>query len=114
MKKIFTTLFAGLMISAQVMAVSVQDVCGQFDGDLYISGDPFPGKSVYLLPGVVENTVTFVLPDFSFGSANLGDIVLPNIPMDANGQLTLENAKLYIKKLQLYATITVLNGIEEQ
>ncbi len=114
MRKIFTTLFAGLMISAQVMAVSVQDVCGQFDGDLNIGGTPYPNKSVYLLPGVVENTVTFVLPNFSFGTSNLGDIVLPNIPMDANGKLTLENAKLYIKRLKLYATITVLNGIEDQ
>ncbi len=114
MRKIFTTLFAGLMISAQVMAVSVQDVCGQFDGDLNIGGTPYPNKSVYLLPGVVENSVTFVLPDFKYGSGELGDIVLPNIPMDANGQLTLENSKLYIKRLKLYATITILNGLKDE
>ena len=38
MKKIFTFLVAGLMISAQVMAVTVKDVCGQFDGLLNIDG----------------------------------------------------------------------------
>ncbi|MBR1878818.1 MAG: PCMD domain-containing protein [Paludibacteraceae bacterium] len=111
MKKIFTTLVAGLMISAQVLAVSVKDVCGQFTGDLNIGGDPYPNKSVYLLPGVVDNTVTFVLPDFTYGGkGKLGNIVLPNIPMDANGQLTLENASLYLDAISLRASITILNN----
>jgi len=113
MKKIFTTLVAGLMISAQMMAVAPKDVCGQFDGDLNIGGTPYPNRSVYLLPGVVENTVTFVLPDFTFGSGKLGNIVLPNIPMDANGQLTLENATLYLDSISERATITVVNGLED-
>lgn len=29
----------------------------------------------------------------------LGDIVLPNIPMDENGLLHLENARLYFKSI---------------
>lgn len=114
MKKIFTTLFAGLMISAQVMAVSIDDICGKFDGNLNIGGDPYPNKSVYLLPGVTENTVTFVLPDFKYQSANLGNIVLPNITVSESGQLTLENSTLYIKKIQERATITILNGLEDE
>ena len=114
MKKIFTTLVAGLMISAQMTAVTPKDVCGQFDGDLNIGGAPYPNRSVYLLPGVVENTVTFVLPDFTFGKGGkLGNIVLPNIPMDANGQLTLENATLYLDSISERATITVVNGLED-
>ncbi len=114
MKKIFTILVAGLMISAQVMAVTVQDVCGQFNGDLNISGTPYPNKSIYLLPGTVDNAITFVLPDFTFGSkGKLGNIVLPNIPMDANGQLTLEGATLYLDSINERATITVLNGLED-
>jgi len=113
MKKVFTTLMAGLMISAQVLAVSVKDVCGQFDGDLNIGGDPYPNRSVYLLPGVVDNTVTFVLPDFTFGSGKLGNIVLPNIPMDADGKLTLEDATLYLDSISERATITVINGLED-
>lgn len=114
MKKLFTTFFAGLLISAQVMAVTVKDVCGQFDGDLNIGGDMYPNRSIYLLPGVVDNTVTFVLPDFTFGSGKLGNIVLPNIPMDATGQLTLENATLYLDSIRERATITVVNGLEDE
>ncbi len=113
MKKIFTVLVAGLLMSVQAMAVSVKDVCGQFNGDLNIDGMPYPNKSVYLLPGVTENTLTFVLPDFLYGKANLGDIVLPNIAMDANGQLTLEGATLYISAISERATITVLNGFKD-
>ena len=114
MKKIFTVLVAGLMISAQVMAVTVQDVCGTFKGRLNISGQDYPNKSIYLLPGTVDNVVTFVLPDFTFGSkGKLGNIVLPNIPMDANGQLTLEGATLYLDSISERATITVLNGLED-
>ena len=114
MKKIFTVLFAGLLFSAQVMAVSVWDVCGQFDGNLNIGGDLYPNKSVYLLRGTVDNTVTFVLPDFSYNGGMLGNIVLPNIPISENGQLTLENATLYIKAIKERATITVLNGLEDE
>ncbi len=114
MKKIFTTLFAGLMISAQVMAVSVKDVCGQFNGDLNIGGDAYPSRSIYLLPGVVDSTVTFVLPDFTFGKGKLGNIVLPNIPMDANGMLHLENATLYLDSIHERASITVINGLQDE
>ena len=113
MKKIFTVLVAGLLMSAQAMAVSVKDVCGQFNGNLNIGGTPYPNKSVYLLPGTTENTLTFVLPDFLYGKANLGDIVLPNIAMDANGQLTLDSATLYISAISERATITILNGLED-
>lgn len=113
MKKVLVTLFAGLMVSAQVMAVSVKDVCGQFNGDLNIGGTNYPNKSVYLLPGTVQNAVTFVLPDFKYNAGKLGDIVLPNIPMDANGMLTLENATLYLDSISERATITILNGLEE-
>ena len=114
MKKIFTVLVAGLMISAQVMAVTVQDVCGTFKGMLNIGGQIYPNKSIYLLPGTVDNAITFVLPDFTFGSkGKLGNIVLPNIPMDANGQLTLEGATLYLDTINERATITVLNGLED-
>ena len=114
MKKVFISLFAALMVAVQVLAVNVKDVCGQFDGDLNIGGIPYQGKSVYLLPGVVDGTVTFVLPDFIYNAGKLGNIVLPNIPMDANGQLTLENATLYLDSISERATITVLNGLEDE
>lgn len=113
MRKIFTIL-AAVLCAAQVMAVSVKDVCGQFDGNLNIGGQLYPNKSVYLLPGTVETTVTFVLPDFKFGAGKLGNIVLPNIPMSENGQLTLENATLYLDSISERATITILNGLEDE
>ncbi|MCR5050104.1 MAG: calycin-like domain-containing protein [Paludibacteraceae bacterium] len=113
MKRIFTTLVAGLIISAQMMAVSVKDVCGQFEGNLIIDGTQYPNKSVYLLPGVVDSAVTFVLPDFMFNAGKLGNIVLPNIPMDATGKLTLDSATLYLDSISERATITVINGLED-
>ena len=113
MKKVLFTLLAGLTVSAQVMAISATDVCGQFEGLLNIDGSVYNNKTVYLLPGAVDNAVTFVLPDFTYNSGKLGNIVLPNIPMDANGQLTLENSTLYVGAIHERATITVLNGLED-
>lgn len=113
MRKIFT-IFASFVCAAQVMAVSTKDVCGQFDGMLNIGGQNYPNKSVYLLPGTVENTLTFVLPDFTYGAnGKLGNIVLPNIPMSESGQLTLEGATLYLDSINERAIITVLNGLED-
>ena len=115
MKKILTVIAAGLMMTAQVLAVTTKDVCGQFHGLLNIGGQVYPDKKVYLLPGTVENTLTFVLPDFTFGAkGKLGNIVLPNIPMSAEGQLTLENATLYLDSISERATITILNGLEDE
>ncbi len=114
MKKIFTTLFAGLMVSAQVMAVSVLDVCGQYEGDLLLgSEDKYPESQVYLLPGVTDNTLTFVLPDFKFSGVSLGSIVLPNIAISENGQFTIEETTLYLADpLYLRATINILPSYE--
>lgn len=115
MKKIFTTLFAGLMISAQVMAVSVLDVCGQYEGDLLLDSEIYPKSQVYLLPGVTDNTLTFVLPDFKFNGVSLGSIVLPNIAISENGQFTIEETTLYLAGiLNLRATIKILPSYEEE
>lgn len=113
MKKIFSIILAGLMMSASAFAVTTNEVCGRFDGMLNIGGSLYPNKSVYLIPGAVENTVTFVLPDFMYNAGKLGNIVLPNIPMDADGKLTLENATLYLDSISERATITVINGLED-
>lgn len=113
MKKIFTVLVAGLMISAQMMAVTTKDVCGQYDGDLWIDWDEYPSRSVYLLPGATENTLTFVLPDFTFGNGKLGNIVLPNITMSENGTLALEETTLYLDSIKLRASIKMLNNYVE-
>lgn len=114
MKKIFTVLVAGLMISAQAFAVTTKDVCGQFNGELWIDWDSYGSKSVYLLPGTKENTLTFVLPDFSFLGGELGNIVLPNISMDADGKLSLEETSLYLDSINLRASIKMLNNYENK
>ena len=114
MKKIFTVLVAGLMISAQALALSTKDVCGQFRGDLLIDWDEYPGRSIYLLPGATDNTLTFVLPDFMFNGGKLGNIVLPNITMDANGTLNLEETTLYLDSINLRASIKMLNNYEDE
>ena len=114
MKKIFTTLFAGLMISAQVMAVSIMDVCGKYDGTLLLDSEEYPGSEVYLLPGVTDNTLTFVLPDFQYMGVSLGSIVLPNITMSEDGQFSIEETTLYLQGLlNLRATINILASYEE-
>ena len=112
MKKIFT-IFAGMVFSASVLAVTPQEVCGQFNGDLNIGGTPYPNKAIYLLPGTVDNTVTFVLPDFKYNAGKLGNIVLPNIPIDEAGMLHLENSTLWIDSISERAQITFLNGLED-
>ena len=95
------------------MAVTVNDVAGTFKGALNIGGQNYPNKEVYILPGTVNNTITFVLPDFMYGAASLGNIVLVNIPMSTSGQLTLEGATLYLPAISERATITVLNGFKD-
>ncbi len=113
MKKIFTTLFMAMALTASALAVTVADVAGTFRGNLNIDGQDYPNKEVYVLPGIETNTITFVLPDFIYGAASLGNIVLTNIPVDNNGQLTLENATLYLSAISQRAKITVVNGLEE-
>ena len=100
MKKIFTLIMAtALTVSA--MAVTVSQVAGSFRGSLNIGGDLYPDKEVYVLPGVESNTITFVLPDFTYNVKNLGDIVLANVPMDETGKLSLaEPVTLFLTKLQ--------------
>ncbi len=115
MKKIFTVLVAGLMISAQVMAVSIMDVCGKYDGTLLLDSEEYPGSEVYLLPGVTDNTLTFVLPDFKYNGVSLGSIVLPNITMSEDGKLSIEETTLYLAGiLKLRATINILPSYEEE
>lgn len=112
MKKLFSILVAALF-AANLSAITVRDICGRFDGNLYIAGSLYPSKTVYLLPGAVDSTVTFVLPDFMYGAGKLGHIVLPNIPMSAEGQLTMENGTLYLDSISERAMITILNGLED-
>lgn len=98
------------MLCSSIMAVAVSDVAGAFTGTLNIGGTNDPNKEIYILPGAESGTVTFVLPDFSFNGASLGDIVLVNIPMSASGQLTLEDSPLYIRALETHVSVSMNSG----
>ncbi len=110
MKKIFTTIIIACVSAITALAVTVSDATGVFKGTLNIGGDDYPNEEVYILPGVTANTITFVLPDFRFNGASLGDIVLVNIPMDGEGTLTLDSRPLYIKIIQTRAEVSMLSG----
>ena len=97
-------------LSVLVSAVSVDEVSGTFRGLLNIGGTQYPDKVVYILPGTEANTITFVLPDFKYNAGDLGNIVLPNIPVDESGMLTLDYTTLFIKAISERAEISVLNG----
>ncbi len=101
------------VLAVSAIAVTVNEVSGVYQGNLNIGGDNYPNEEVYILPGVTANTITFVLPDFKFGAASLGDIVLVNIPLNESGQLTLDNRPLYIKAIHERAEVSVLNGIQD-
>ena len=98
------------VLAVSATAVTISDASGVYKGTLNIGGDVYPNEEVYILPGVTANTITFVLPNFKFGAASLGDIVLVNIPMTGSGQLTLNNRPLYIKVIQTRAMVSMLNG----
>ena len=107
----FASIIVGLFVLCATMpAVTVNDVAGTFKGTLKIGGTPYANKEIYILPGVESNTVTFVLPNFSFNGGALGDIVLVNIPMETNGQLTLENRPLYMRALDTYVAVSMTSG----
>ena len=113
MKKIFTIFMLACSFAATAMAVTVDEVAGTFKGTLNIGGTLYPNKEVYILPGVEASTITFVLPEFKYNGASLGDIVLVNIPMDEAGKLTLSDATLFIKAISERAGINVLNDFSD-
>ena len=111
MKKIFTAIYMLMALSASAMTVN--EASGTFKGVLNIGGQIYPDKEVYILPGTESDVITFVLPDFRYNGAPLGNIVLVNIPMAANGRLTLEESTLYLQAISERATISVINGLED-
>ena len=87
MKKIITVICT--IVSLSISAVTVNDVAGTFRGTLMIDDEAYQNEKIYILPGTASNTITFVLPDFKFNGASLGDIVLVNVPMSNDGTLTI-------------------------
>ena len=100
MKK--TILLAALALAAgTALATAQTDYSGVYSGELTVSlgvpGTP-ENKNIEIYPGSAENTVTFVLPDFTFMNMPLGDIVLPDIPV-TDGSMALTDYPLLMAGL---------------
>ena len=89
-----------------VQAVTVEQVAGTYQGTLSIDDEPYPNEKIYILPGTEAGRITFVLPDFRYNGAPLGDIVLVNVGMSNSGELTIDETSLYIKAIRARATIS--------
>ena len=89
-----------------VQAVTVDQAAGTYRGTLSIDDEPYPNEKIYILPGTEAGRITFVLPDFRYNGAPLGDIVLVNVGMSNSGELTIDETSLYIKAIRARATIS--------
>ena len=96
MKKFLLALVAVLLMAGTTNAQTVaNEVAGNYTGKLAISltskEDLEFGEETYkvVLTADGNNTVTFALNNFGFAGSNLGDIVLPNIPVQkqTNGSI---------------------------
>jgi len=96
MKKFLLALVAVLLMAGTTNAQTVaNEVAGNYTGKLAISltskEDLQFGEETYnvVLTADGNNTVTFALNNFGFAGSNLGDIVLPNIPVQkqTNGSI---------------------------
>ena len=72
-------------------SAAVKASVGDYNGDLYVSFDPIneetevTGQYKVELTAAGANSINFALRNFSFGDLQLGDIVIPNMPVSMNG-----------------------------
>ena len=94
MKKFLLSILALCLASTAAMAQTsdaVKASTGLYTGDLYVSFDPIneetevTGQQTVELTADGANTIHFALRNFSFGDLQLGDIVIPNMPVSMNG-----------------------------
>lgn len=93
--------------------VSANNYAGRYDGMLNIGGEEST-NSVLVFPGSDENHINFILPDFSYGELNLGDIVLINIPVSNTGGMSLTDYPFYIPLLDEHVRINVVDFEDEE
>lgn len=95
MKKILFTLFAILLTTNTYAQTAVQEAVGNYSGKLAVSlttkDDLTFGEDTYnvAITNDGSNTVTFALNNFGFSGMNLGNIVLPNIPVSKQADGTI-------------------------
>ena len=94
MKKFLLSILALCLASTAAMAQTsdaVKASTGLYTGDLYVSFDPINEETEVTAEQTVEltaagaNSINFALRNFSFGDLQLGDIVIPNMPVSMNG-----------------------------
>ena len=107
MKRIF---FAPLLLLMCLLPGSARTVAEKaaatYEGQIYIAVNEAitestePSASNVVLEAVTDNTVNVTLPNFKYGSLNLGDIVLNDIPVieNSDGKIVFgENAPQTVK-----------------
>lgn len=118
MKKILLTAIAAVVCCSTVVAQSVTSAVGKYVGDLYVSvGVPIDDETVPAPNSVVElqagtdGTLTLSLSDFSFMGLNVGDILVPNVPVTTtdNGLSFGKNTPVELSLLdgQIQATAAI-------
>lgn len=97
-KTLLSLLFGAFGLAAGAQDIAA-DVAGDYAGDLWVSqGAPvdttdedtkFSGQTITLSAGDEAGTIDFALYNFTFGSASVGNILLPAIPVstDADGNV---------------------------
>ena len=102
MKRFYTITLFSLLCLLQLSARSVAEkAAATYEGQIYIAvneaitDETEPSASNVILQAITDNTVKVTLPNFKYGSLNLGDIELTDIPVseDATGKILFgENA----------------------
>lgn len=89
------------------------EYAGLYSGVLNIAGEEIDGN-IAIFPGADDSHLNFVLANFGFLGLDLGDIVVPNIPVDNNGKLTIENYPFYLPLLMTRVGISINDGSFEE
>lgn len=110
MKKILLSFVAAMSLAVSASAqADVKPVKGNYTGELYVAlgaelydeSTLMPVTTVTITAGDTPGTINFQLPNFSFNGLQLGDIYLPNLPLnEKEGEFTFgENAPVNLSFL---------------
>lgn len=105
-----------MLLIAAIFTSLRAEYAGQYTGTLMIGGTEeeggvvYEGNDVLLFPGSNDQSVNFVLPDFSFEGISLGDIVLIDVPVNEQGALSLSGYPLYMETLMTRVKIDIAEG----
>lgn len=104
------------ILSMLLLAATISlraEFAGLYKGDLLIEDEVTEG-TIAIFPGTDVNHLTFVLQDFSFVGLDLGDIVVPSIPVDAEGHISISDYPFFIDLLNTRVGITIYDYNDEE